>query len=600
MKTHIRIGNSSGFWGDDLSAFRRQLETGNLDYLTMDFLAEITMSILKKQQIRSPELGYVTDFVDQVLENATLIKEKKVRILSNAGGMNPEGCARKIQKGLEEQGISLKISIIEMDSVFHLLDDFQSKGISLTNMETGESFDTIKGDVQAANAYLGIPPILKALQEGADIIIAGRVTDTSITMAPMVHEFGWKLDDWDKLAAGLVAGHIIECGAQSTGGNFTDWHLIEKWDNFGYPIVEVYPDGSFIVEKAEGTGGLISLNSVKEQLVYEMGNPAAYISPDVVADFRSIQLEEIGKDKVKVFGVKGMPSTRFLKVSMAYKDGFSAFGSLIVSGGNALSKAKKFGEILWERLDTAFEKTNTEYVGYNACHLNLAPDQEPNEVLLRLNVYDKDREKLIHFSKNIAPLILSGPPGVAVTGGRPRVIAVMSYWPTLIPKEEVVSLVTSYDEQSEVTAKHYVKSLTGYESDAIDLGEKAQTASEPSKNESLHTGNYRVKYADICLARSGDKGDTANIGVIARSEKIYQFLKENLTASEVKYLFKDVCDGKVERYALDNIGGLNFLLEASLDGGGTKSLMIDAQGKTFAQALLNQEVCIPEELYKTL
>ncbi len=600
MKTSIRIGNSGGFWGDDLQAFKRQLEHGNLDYLTMDFLAEITMSILKKQQMRNPDLGYVTDFVDQVLENAELIKDKKVRILSNAGGMNPEACAKKIQKGLEAKNIALKIAIIEMDSVFHLLDDFTAKGISLSNMETGEDYEAIKGEVQSANAYLGIPPILKALQEGADIIIAGRVTDTSITMAPMVYEFNWSLNDWDKLASGLVAGHIIECGAQSTGGNFTDWHLVEKWDNFGYPIVEVYPDGSFIVEKAENSGGLISIDSIKEQLVYEMGNPAAYISPDVVADFRTIQLESVGPNQVKVAGVKGKPSTQFLKVSMAYRDGYSAFGSIIISGGNAMEKAKKFCDIFWSRIGVDFEKQNTEYVGYNSCHLNLALNIEPNEVLLRLNVYDKDRDKLVLFSKNIAPLILSGPPGVAVTGGRPRVISVMSYWPTLIPKEEVTAVVTSFDLAGEIVSTHYIKSILGSESSDIETGDPAEIAIHPEKKISLNQSGTKIKFKDICLARSGDKGDTANIGIIARSPEIYEYIKVNLTAGEIKNMFSSLCKGKVLRYQMDNIGGLNFLLEASLDGGGTKSLMIDAQGKTFAQAFLNQEVIVPDELLKTI
>jgi len=304
MKKSIRIGNSGGFWGDDLKAFKRQLEFGNLDYLTMDFLAEITMSILRKQQIRNPELGYVTDFVDQVVDNAELIKEKNVRVLSNAGGINPLNCARKIIEELKPKGIKFKIAVIDGDNLVDKIESLYPDKADFKNLETGNDFKIIKDKIQSANAYLGLPPLLAALESGADIIIAGRVTDTSITMAPMVYEFGWELNDWDKLASGLVAGHIIECGAQSTGGNFTDWHLIEKWDNFGYPVVEAFPDGSFIVEKPEGTGGIVTLNSVKEQLVYEMGDPSNYISPDVVADFRSIRLEELGNNRVKVFGVK--------------------------------------------------------------------------------------------------------------------------------------------------------------------------------------------------------------------------------------------------------------------------------------------------------
>lgn len=596
MKQKIRIGNSGGFWGDDLSAFKRQLEKGNLDYLTMDFLAEITMSILRKQQMRSPELGYVTDFVDQVIENAALIKEKGVKIISNAGGMNPLGCASKIVSELKKQNISFKIAIIEGDNILDQLDDIFASDVSLKNMETGEDFQLIQSKVQSANAYLGLPPLVQALKAGAEIVIAGRVTDTSITMAPMVYEFDWELNDWDKLASGLVAGHIIECGAQSTGGNFTDWHLINNWDNFGYPIAEVYPDGTFFIEKTPESGGLVSINTVKEQLVYEMGNPSSYISPDVIADFRSIRLEDAGENRVKVYGCKGFPSTPFLKVSMAYKDGFSAFGSIIISGPDALEKARKFDTIFWKRLNISFAKQNTEFVGFNACHLNLAKQLEPDEILLRFNVYDENRENLIEFSKNIAPLILSGPPGVAVTGGRPRVMNVMTYWPALIPKDIIHTSVSFLNDEGYVYQTNTLKSKLGYESTELQEADKPEIAEKPLPSLFSKREGKKVLFSDLCLARSGDKGDTSNIGVIARNAAIYDYLKENLTAGDIKFLFSQHCKGPVSKFHLDNLHAFNFLLESSLDGGGTKSLMIDAQGKTFAQALLNQEVYIPNYL----
>jgi hypothetical protein len=596
MKQKIRIGNSGGFWGDDLTAFKRQLEHGKLDYLTMDFLAEITMSILRKQQLRNPELGYVTDFVDQIIENAELIRDKGVRIISNAGGMNPVGCAAKIISELNKKNTSFKIAVIEGDNIVDQLTEIYPDQSKLTNMETGQDFHEIHDKVQSANAYLGLPPLLQALKLGADIVIAGRVTDTSITMAPMVHEFEWKLNDWDKLASGLVAGHIIECGAQSTGGNFTDWHLVDRWDQFGYPIAEVYPDGSFFIEKTPDSGGLVSIDTVKEQLVYEMGNPAAYISPDVIADFRTIQLEAAGPNRVKVFGVKGFPSTPYLKVSMAFRDGYSAFGSIIISGPGALSKAKKFDQIFWQRLGISFSKQNTEYVGYNACHLNLAQQNEPDEILLRFNVYDENREKLIEFSKNIAPLILSGPPGVAVTGGRPRVINVMTYWPALIRKELIHTSVSLLNENGFVYHTNTLDSLLGFESSSVPAEEIAEVEEIATPSLLAMTAGTKVKFSAICLARSGDKGDTSNIGVIARNEQIYAYLKKHLTAGDIKYLFAQHCKGAVSKYSLDNLNAFNFLLEASLDGGGTKSLMIDAQGKTFAQAFLNQDVYIPTEL----
>ena len=598
----IKIGNAGGFWGDDLNALRRQIEGGDLDYISSDYLAEITMSILRKQQLKNPALGYVTDFVDQLVDVAEIMVNKKVRMIANAGGINPMACANEILRRLNGR-IPLKIAVIEGDNIMELLSDKEmASEIDFTNMENGAFFTEIEDEVQSANAYLGIPPLLSALETGADLIIAGRVTDTSITMAPMVHEFGWQLNDWNKLSSGLIAGHIIECGAQGSGGNFTDWHLVNKWDHFGYPIVEVYEDAHFEVTKHNQTGGLISINSIKEQLLYEMGNPAEYISPDVVADFRTIRLNETKNGTVSVSGIKGRPSTKLLKVSMAYQDGYKAVGSIIISGGKALEKARAFDTLFRKRLNTNFVKMNTEFVGYNATHKSLSAKVEPNEILLRFSVYDTDKDKITHFGKSLAPLILSGPPGVAVTSGRPRAQSVMTYWPALIPKIYVKTTVTALDNLGNILSTHTVSSVTGYEEDAQKVAVKTQTSSAPSVKEQTpdKPGTQVVKWEQICLARSGDKGDMANIGVIARSSIIYGFIKEKLTVNLVKSMFADHCKGKVLRYELENLESLNFLLEESLDGGGTKSLMIDAQGKTFAQALLNQLVEVPNAVLDSL
>jgi Acyclic terpene utilisation family protein AtuA len=595
-KKSIKIGNAGGFWGDDLKALRRQLEGGDLDYISADYLAEITMSILRKQNQRNPKLGYVTDFVDQIEDVAELLHIKKVKMITNAGGINPKACAVEIINILNKKNIPLKVAVIEGDNIIDKLEDFYSCEVDFKNIETGENFFDIKDKVESANVYLGVPPILKALELGADIIIAGRVTDTSITMAPAIHEFDWNINDWDKLASALVAGHIIECGAQSSGGNFTDWHLIKKWDNFGYPIVEIFDDGDFVVTKHEKTGGLITLNSIKEQIVYEMGDPSNYISPDVIADFRTIHLEEIGENKVKVSGVKGYPSTNSFKVSMAYKDGFWANGSIIISGPNAKEKAEIFKEMFWKRLDIKFEKQNTEYVGYNATHLGLSKEIIPNEILLRFGVYDNDSSKIDDFGKELAPLILSGPSGVAVTGGRPRPRSVMSYWPALIPKHFLSSIVSSFNAEGNIEQEVSIDSITGFEDENIQIPEIHSINADTNQFNKF----TKVPLYKICLARSGDKGDMANIGVIARSEAIYKYLKTNLTNELIKTWFSDFCKGEVKRYELDNILGLNFLLAKSLDGGGTKSLMIDAQGKTFASALLNQEIDIPESLLTTI
>ncbi len=604
MKNNIRIGNAGGYWGDDLNAFKRQLTGGQLDYIVADFLAEITMSILRKQSIKNPQLGYVTDFVNQILDNAEIIAEKKVKIISNAGGINPYECARKIASGLKEKNIDLKICIVDGDNIHDKIQDLYPNLTKFKNLETGEDFETIKDRVESANVYLGVQPIATALEQGADIIIAGRVTDTSLTMAPAFYEFGWAIDDWDKIASSLVAGHIIECGAQGSGGNYTDWHKVKKWDNFGYPIINIFPDSTFEVTKHENTGGLINSDVVKEQLLYEMGDPHHYISPDVVVDFTTIQLQDAGTNVVKVSGIKGSPSTTSYKVSMAYRDGYKASGSIIISGGDALKKAQTIESFFWSRLNLDFEKYNTEFVGYDACHKNIAPTIEPNEILLKLGVFDYDQSKIEEFAKSIAATILSAPPGVAVTGGRPAIQNVMAYWPALIEKESIQSFVKVIDRNGEIENTIEVKSIFGHENNDLsnsDSGKQVNTGNYQSAKIDLSgQDTVKVKFKEICLARSGDKGNMVNVGVIARSKEIYNFILQHITADYVKNMFAGLCKGKVTRYHLDNLLSLNFLLDGSLDGGGTKSLMIDAQGKTFASAFLNQKVDIPADLMRTI
>ena len=600
MKNKIRIGNAGGFWGDDLGALKRQLTGGPLDYVTTDYLAEITMSILRKQQLKNPKLGYITDFVDQMDDVAEIAIEKGVTIIVNAGGINPLECARQVTERLKAKNLSMKIAIIEGDNIVDDIPDFYPNKADFKNLEDGSDFAAIKDKVQSANVYLGVQPIVKALEEGAQLVIAGRVTDTSITLAPMIYEFGWKYNDWDKLAAGIIAGHVIECGAQSSGGNFTDWEKVPDWTNFGYPIVEMYAGGDFVVKKHENTGGLVSVDTIKEQIVYEMGNPKEYISPDVIADFQTINVQSNGENSVKVAGIKGKPSTKTFKVSMAYEDGFKASGTIIISGPNAIEKAKKFAEIFWNRLNIDFTKKNHELVGFNACHKNLVENKTANEVLLKLDVYDFERVKIEEFSKSIAPLILSGPPGVAVTGGRPRIQSVMTYWPALLDKTLVQSKVSLLNEKGEVENSFNISGVTGFEEDLPKADEAQDQQDERTNNLANSSLTIAKTFKDICLARSGDKGDTVNVGIIARSPEIYQFIKEKLTEYEIERMFKAFCKGKVKRYELDNIHALNFLLEKSLDGGGTKSLMIDAQGKTFASAFLNQKVEVPEILLEEI
>lgn len=444
MKEKIRIASGQGFWGDLIDAPVKQATQGDIDYLVMDYLAEVTMSILQKQKLKDPKFGYAKDIPALMGRLLPIMKEKKFKVITNGGGVNPIACKDAIFEVARNLGITdLKVGIVMGDDILSRMDELMGKGVELNNMETGESATSIKDELISANVYLGASGVVKALKQGADIVITGRVTDTGLTLAPMIFEFGWDMNNWDLMAAGTVAGHILECGGQASGGNFHgDWRNVPDLARIGFPIAEAYPDGTVVITKHDGTGGLVSIDTVSEQLVYEIGDPKDYITPDCVADFTSIQLENIGKDQVRVHGVKGEPATEFYKVSMSYLDGYTAFGNLTYCWPDALEKAKAADEILRTRLDDLglkFDEIRSEYQGYNACHGPLARQiDEPNEVVLRIGVRSHDYKTIERFGKEIAPLILTGPPGVTgFSGGRPKPSEVVAYWPALIPKKEV-------------------------------------------------------------------------------------------------------------------------------------------------------------------
>ena len=438
----IRIANGQGFWGDSLEAPLEQIRRGPLDYLTLDYLAEVTMSILQKQRSRDPSAGYARDFVEMVGRGADDIVDKNIRIVANAGGVNPEACRDAVAKALNRPGI--KIGIVAGDDILTRLDDMLARGVELKSMDTGEPLASIRPRVQSANVYFGATPIASALALGAQIVITGRTTDTGLVLGPMMHEFRWARDDWDKLAAGTIAGHTVECGAQCTGGNCqVDWQSIPDFAGIGYPIVEAEPDGTFVVTKHKGTGGRVTVASVKEQLLYEMGDPHEYITPDCIADFTTIQLEQCGPDRVRFSGIHGRPATNFYKVSISYSAGYKATGMLAYSWPDAYAKAQAADRILRERLDRLslkFDAIRTEFVGVDACHGPLAGEPAPDiaEVALRIGVRAAYRTPVERFTKEIAPLALNGPPVVTGLGsGRPRVEEIVAYWPALIPKSEV-------------------------------------------------------------------------------------------------------------------------------------------------------------------
>jgi hypothetical protein len=437
----IRIANGQGFWGDSLEAPLEQIRRGPIDYLTLDYLAEITMSILQKQRSRDPRAGYARDFVDMIGRGARDIVDRKIRIVANAGGVNPESCRQAVAQALQQP--KTKIAVVAGDNILDRLDDMIARGVALKNLETGVPLESVRSRVQSANVYFGGRAIAEALDTGAQIVITGRTTDTGLVLGPMIHEYKWKADEWDKLAAGTIAGHTVECGAQCTGGNCqVDWQTIPHFADIGYPIVEAEPDGAFVITKHAGTGGRITVASIKEQLLYEMGDPREYITPDCIADFTTIQLKQDGPDRVRSSGIHGKPATSMYKVSISYSAGFKAVGTLMYSWPDAYAKAQASDRVLRDRLDRLglrFDSIRTEFGGVNACHGLLAGDPAPGiaEVILRVGVRSEDRSVVERFTKEIAPLALNGPPTVTGLGsGRPKVEEIVAYWPALIPKTE--------------------------------------------------------------------------------------------------------------------------------------------------------------------
>ena len=446
----LRIASGQGFWGDWLEAPVRQVEGGPIDFLMMDYLAEVTMSILQKQKARDPKLGYARDVVPLMQRILPRIVERGIRVTTNAGGVNPEGCADAVADTARALGLQgkLKIGIVTGDDILSRLDELLGKGIALADMDSGRPLSDVRPRVLSANAYLGAGPVVEALRAGAHVVITGRVTDTGLTLAPLIQSFGWAADAWDLMAAGTIAGHIIECGAQCSGGNFQGgWPDVAGLEDVGYPIVMAESDGTFAVTKHLGTGGTISVASVTEQLLYEMGNPREYITPDCVADFTTIHLEQAGADRVRVTGIRGRAATDLLKVSIAYAAGYKAVGTLVYVWPDAYAKAREADRVLrarLERLGLSFDEILTEYVGVNATHGPLAgePPADLPEVQLRIGVRSAGRATVERFTRELAPLILNGPPSVTgFAGGRPKVEEIVAYWPALVPKREIRPVV---------------------------------------------------------------------------------------------------------------------------------------------------------------
>jgi hypothetical protein len=439
----VRVGNGCGFWGDNLDAPVVLAERGRLDYLTLEYLAELTMSILALQKQHDPQAGFAGDFLDVLGRLGPALKAQPgLKIITNAGGMNPAACAARARDILTKAGLADRtVAVVAGDDLLPRLDQLLADGHPLTNLDTGEPLASVRPRVVSANAYLGAGPIVEALRRGASVVVTGRVADASLTLAPAVHEFGWRWDDWDRLSAASVAGHLIECGAQATGGLWCNWQEAPDLAGVGYPVAEIDEAGSFVLTKPPGTGGAVNRETVTEQLLYEVGDPAAYLTPDVVADFTSVALEQAGPDAVRVSGARGQPATDTYKVSIAYRDGFTASGTLVVFGPDAAHKARRCGEMIFARLRRAGvepEHHNIECLGAGDCVPGVTDGARPPEVVLRVGVRDARRAVVERFTKELAPLVTSGPPGVSgYTGGRPPVREVFGYWPALLAKAAV-------------------------------------------------------------------------------------------------------------------------------------------------------------------
>mgnify|MGYP001158477832 FL=1 len=588
----IKIGCASAFWGDTNDAAAQLVNSKQLNYLVFDYLAEVTMSILAASQMKNPDLGYATDFISQTGPLLSEIKEQGIKVISNAGGINPIACREALIREADKQGLSFKIAIVEGDNLFHQKNNFLANRVQ----DIDTAVDMPKS-VTSINAYLGAEPIRRALDEGADIIITGRCVDSAVTLGPLMFEFGWKSTDYDLLAAGSLAGHIIECGAQCNGGNFTDWHLVQDFDNIGFPIIEVVSNGDFTVFKPENTGGLVSFGTVAEQFLYEIGDPGSYILPDVVCDFRNVTIKEIEKDKVLVSGAKGKPPTKTYKVSATYLNGYRTQASVIIGGINAPQKAKitadailkKTSRMLKDRGMQDFSDKKVSIIGTEAMYGDNSQELSPREILLRIIATHPQKEALILLSREIAQGSTGMTPGFAnMLGGRPSVSPSIKLFSFLTLKKDVKMSIEIDNKNIEVLID---------DNGSDNFQHTNEIVHSPLNNT---TFTKEVPLYELAFARSGDKGDHSNIGVISRKPEYFSFIKNHLTHQVVKNYFSHVAKGDVQCWEVPGVCGLNFLLKHSLGGGGMASLNIDPQGKAYAQQLLDIMVPIPEEIYNEL
>ena len=587
MTRTLRIGCGAGFWGDSPEGPAQLVRSGGIDVLMLDYLAEITMSILARMKAKNPDLGYATDFVTMVMAPlAREIADRRIRVVTNAGGVNPEACRDALMKVLGQAGVELKVAVVRGDDLTGRVEALRAAGVQ--EMFSGAP---LPDSIVSANAYLGAFPIAAALDEGADVVITGRCVDSALALGPLIHVFGWTPGDHDRLAGGSLAGHVLECGTQATGGIFTDWRKVDGWDRMGFPIAECFEDGSFEVTKPAGTGGLVSTMTVAEQIVYEIGDPARYLLPDVACDVSEVRLTQAGPDRVRVEGARGSAPTTSYKVSATYADGYRASVTMMIAGRDAAAKAEAVGAAILSRSArlmkeagfAGFTEASIEVLGAESTYGASSRARGTREVVLKIAVRHPDKAALAIFAREIYPAATAMAQGLTgFAGGRPEPQPVIRLFSCLVDKTDVP-----------------IEIEIGGRSIAIDVAPGAAEAPRtPSPSARTVTelppgSTVEVPLVAIAHGRSGDKGDIANIGVLARHPDFLPVIRRHLTADAVAAYFAHLVDGPVERFDWPGRVGFNFLLHRGLGGGGIASLRHDPQGKAYAQMLLDLPVPVP-------